>query len=91
MSDVKKIASQVAVDVSHAATCCVALRKVEAASTFSATWNAIFGCETWGVTRGNLPLEEVLLSGNYFVVVNCYSRYWVMPSLRNMASMAFVD
>ena len=32
--------------VSHAATCRVALRKVEAASTFSATYNAIFRCET---------------------------------------------
>ena len=32
--------------VSHTATCRVALRKVEAASTFSATWNAIFRCET---------------------------------------------
>ena len=41
--------------VSHAATCRVALRKVEAASTFSATCNAIFRCETWGVTRGSLP------------------------------------
>ena len=42
----KKIARQVAVGVSHAATCRVALRKVEAASTFSATCNAIFRCET---------------------------------------------
>ena len=32
--------------VSHAATCRVALRKVEAVSTFSATCNAIFRCET---------------------------------------------
>ena len=37
----KKIARQVAVGVSHVATCRVALRKVEAASTFSATCNAI--------------------------------------------------
>ena len=43
---VKKIARQVAVGVSQAATCRVALRKVEAASTFSATCNAIFRCET---------------------------------------------
>ena len=42
----KKIARQVAVGVSHAATCRVALRTVEAASTFSATCNAIFRCET---------------------------------------------
>ena len=42
----QKIASQVAVGVSHAATCCILLRKVEAASTFSATCNAIFRCET---------------------------------------------
>ena len=42
----EKIARQVAVGVSHAATCRVALRKVEAASTFSATCNAIFHCET---------------------------------------------
>ena len=50
----KKIARQVAVGVSHAATCRVALRKVEAASTFSATCNAIFRCETsckHGVSR----------------------------------------
>ena len=32
--------------VSHTATCRVALRKVEAASTFSATCDAIFRCET---------------------------------------------
>ena len=42
----KKIARQVAVGVSHAATCRVTLRKVEAASTFSATCNTIFRCET---------------------------------------------
>ena len=41
-----KIARQVAVGVSHAATCRVALRKVEAASTFFATCNTIFRCET---------------------------------------------
>ena len=57
----KKIARQVAVGVSHAATCRVALRKVEAASNFSATCNAIFRCETsckHGVRcklRGKLP------------------------------------
>ena len=38
----KKIARQVAVGVSHAETCRVALRKVEAASTFFATCNAFF-------------------------------------------------
>ena len=46
--------------VSHAATSHVALRKVEAASSFSATWNPIFRCETscklWCVTRGSLVL-----------------------------------
>ena len=51
----KKIARQVAVGVSHPATCCVALRNVEAASTFSATCNAIFRCETWGVAQASLP------------------------------------
>ena len=38
----KKIARHVAVGVSHAATCRVALWKVEAASSFSATGNPIF-------------------------------------------------
>ena len=55
-----KIARQVAVGVSHVATCRVALRKVEAASTFSATCNAIFRCETsckYGVLH-----EEVFLA-----------------------------
>ena len=47
----QKIARQVAVGVSHAATCRVALRKVEAASTFSTTCNAIFRRETSCHTR----------------------------------------
>ena len=49
----QKITRQVAVGLSHAATCRVALRKVEAASTFSATCNAFVarlvantGCHT---------------------------------------------
>ena len=51
----KKIARHVAVGVSHAATCRVALWKVEAASSFSATGNPIFRSRlTWGVTRGSL-------------------------------------
>ena len=29
--------------------------------------------------------------GNYVVVVNCYSPYWEMASLRNMASTAVID
>ena len=61
----KKIARHVAVGVSHAATSRVALRKVEAATSFSATWNRIFRCETsyklWCVTRGSLPCN---LQGN---------------------------
>ena len=51
----KQIARQVAVRVSHAATCRVALRKVEAASTFPATCNAIFRLIT------NFPTVMVLL------------------------------
>ena len=42
----KKIARQVAVAVSHVATCRVALQKVEAASTVSTTCNTILRCET---------------------------------------------
>ena len=62
----KKLRNKLQFGVSHAATCRVALRKVEAASTFSATCHAIFRCDTpcckrhpmlqtWGVTRGSLP------------------------------------
>ena len=54
------IARQVAVGVSHAATCCVAFRKVEAASTFSATCNAIFRCET--SCKHGVSHEEVFLA-----------------------------
>ena len=46
--------------VSHAATCRVALRKVEAASTFSATCNAIFRCET--TCKHGVSHEEVFLA-----------------------------
>ena len=56
----QKIARQVAVTVSHAATCRVALRKVEAASTFSATCNGIFRCKT-SCKHGVLH-EEVFLA-----------------------------
>ena len=56
----KKIARQVAVGVSHAATCRVALRKVEAASIFSATCNAIFRCET--SCKHGVSHEEVFLA-----------------------------
>ena len=56
----KKNARQVAVRVSHATTCRVALRKVEAASTFSATCNAIFRCET--VCKHGVSHEEVFLA-----------------------------
>ena len=42
----QNIARQVAVGVSHAGTCRVALGKVETGSTFSAICNAIFRCET---------------------------------------------
>ena len=56
----KKIARQVAAGVSHAATCRVALRKVEAASTFSATCNAIFRCEI--SCKHGVSHEEVFLA-----------------------------
>ena len=56
----QNIARQVAVGVSHAVTCRVALRKVEAASTFSVTWNAIFRCDT-SCKHGAL-YEEVFLA-----------------------------
>ena len=46
--------------VSHAATCRVALRKVEAASTFSATCKAIFRCET--SCKHEVSHEEVFLA-----------------------------
>ena len=46
--------------VSHAATCRIALRKVEAASTFSATCNAIFRCET--SCKHGMSHEEVFLA-----------------------------
>ena len=42
----KKLRDKLQWGVSHAATCRVALRKVEAASTFSSACNAIFRCET---------------------------------------------
>ena len=62
--------------VSHTGTCHVALRKVEAASTFSATCNTIFCCETsckHGVSheeenclvRHGLKLELVILNLSY--------------------------
>ena len=44
----------------HATTCRVALRKVEAASTFSATCNAIFRCET--SCKHGVSHEEVVLA-----------------------------
>ena len=46
--------------VSHAATCRVAVRKVEAASTFSATRNAIFRCET--SCKHGVSHEEIFLA-----------------------------
>ena len=65
----KKIARQVAVGVSHAATCWVALRKVEAASTFSATCNAIFRCET--NCKHGVSHEEVFLATCYATPLRC--------------------
>ena len=56
----QKIARQVAAGVSHAATCRVALRKVDAASPFSATCNAIFRCET--SCKHGVSHEEVFLA-----------------------------
>ena len=56
----KNITRLVAVGVSHAATCRVALRKVEAASTFSATCNAIFRCET--SCKHGVSHEEIFLA-----------------------------
>ena len=46
---------QVAVRMSHAATCRVALRKVEAASTFSATCNAMF--RAWNLQCNAIALQ----------------------------------
>ena len=54
----RKIARQVG--VSHTATCRVALRIVEAASTFSATCNAIFRCEI--SCKHGVSHEEVFLA-----------------------------
>ena len=58
----KKIGGQVAAGVSHAATCRVALRKVEAASTFSATCNAIFPVARLVANMGCHTIEEVFLA-----------------------------
>ena len=46
--------------MSHAATCRVALRKVEAASTFCTTCNAIFRCET--SCKHGVSHEELFLA-----------------------------
>ena len=55
MAHFHKIALQVAIDMSHAATCLATLRKVENSSAFLATRNATFCCrcrlQKWGVTR----------------------------------------
>ena len=48
--------------VSHAASCRVALRTVEADSTFSATCNAIFRCET--SCKHGVSHEEVFATCN---------------------------
>ena len=53
----KKLREKLQWGVSHTATCRVALWKVEAASTFSATCNAIFRCKTsckHGVSHGEV-------------------------------------
>ena len=56
----KKLRDKLQWGVSHAATCRVALRKVEAVSTFSATCNAIFRCET--SCKHGMSHEEVFLA-----------------------------
>ena len=56
----KKLRDKLQWGVSHAATCHVALRKVEVASTFSATCNAIFRCET--SCKHGVSHEEVFLA-----------------------------
>ena len=75
--------------VSHAATSRVALRKVEAASSFSATWNPIFRCETscklWGVTRGSLPChtrKSCNLQWNAICVATCKENLLVWHGLK---------
>ena len=56
----QKIVRKVAVGVSHAVTCHVPLRKVEAASTFSATCDKIFRHET--SCKHGVSQEEVFLA-----------------------------
>ena len=89
----KKIARHVAVGVSHAATSRVALRKVEAATSFSATWNRIFRCETsyklWCVTRGSLPCRtrrRCNLQCNAICVATCKENCLVWHGLKPSAS-----
>ena len=55
----KKLRDNLQWGVSHAANCRVALRKVESASTFSATCNAIFRCET--SCKHEVSHEEIFL------------------------------
>ena len=89
----KKIARHVAVGVSHAATSRVALRKVEAATSFSATWNRIFRCETsyklWCVTRGSLPCRtrrRCKLQWNAICVATCKENCLVWHGLKPSVS-----
>ena len=56
----KKLRDKLQLGVSHAATCHVALRRVEAASTFSATCNAIFRCQT--SCKHGVSHEDVFLA-----------------------------
>ena len=56
----KKLRDNLQWGVSHAANCRVALRKVESASTFSATCNAIFRCET--SCKHEVSHEEIFLA-----------------------------
>ena len=63
-----KIALQVAMDMSHAATCLATLRKVEDISTFLATHNATFCCLCRGCYMCNLSCN---LSRNVRCETSC--------------------
>ena len=55
--------------VSHAVTSRVALQKVEAASTFSATSNAIFRCDT--SCKHGVSHEEIFLATSNATPLRC--------------------
>ena len=89
----KKIAGHVAVGVSHATTSRVALRKVEAASSFSAIWNPIFrsetSCKLWWVTLGSLSCHKrksCNLQWNAICVATCKENCLVWHGLKPSVS-----